>query len=417
MKVLIAGVGSRGDLQPLVALAARLRASGHEVRLAGSESGSALSAEAGVTFIPMGPDLGERIRADDGFRDRPLASLGRLVGIIRDTTAEQFVVLEPHHQWADILVGGGMVLAAPVLAEHARIPLRMVAYASQLLYSRAHPTPLTPDLHLPGWVNLASWWCFVRGYSAVVQGPPNAHRARLGLPRTRALHYKTFPPDALLLAADPELSPPPRDHAPDAVQTGPWLLERAAPLPEAVRAWLGAGPPPVYVGFGSMPDSDPARTTRLVVEAVEAAGVRAFVSAGGAGLGGDDLPASCFALGDCSHAALFPELAGVVHHGGAGTTHAAALAGVPQLIVPHLMDQFGFGRRVAALGLGPAPLRRSRLTAAGLADALRALTTTPSFRTRAVEEAARMRANDGLALAVRTLEDDVATGRRFVATL
>ncbi len=411
MKALIAGVGSRGDLQPLVALAARLRADGHEVRLAGSESGAGLAAAAGVDFLAMGPDIGERIRADDHLRDRPLATLRKLIGIIRDATADQFAVLEPHHQWADVIVGGGMVLAAPVLAEHARIPLRMVTYASTVLYSRAHPTPLTPDLRLPGWMNLASWWLFVRAYSAVVQGPPNAHRARLGLPRTRALHYKTFPPQALLLAADPVLSPPALDHAPDAVQTGPWLLESEVALPADVVSWIEAGPPPVYIGFGSMPDPDPAGTTRLIVNAVQAAGVRALVSPGG------DLPSSCFALGDCAHAALFPRLAGVVHHGGAGTTHAAAVAGVPQLVVPHLLDQFGFGRRVAELGLGPAPVRRSRLTAAALADGLRALTTTPAFRARAAEEGARMRAHDGLAVAVRTLEADVAAKRRFVATL
>lgn len=416
MNVLVAGVGSRGDLQPLVALAARLRAEGHAVRLAGSESGGPLAAEVGVPFLPMGPDLGERIRADDAFKDRPLASLGKLVGIIRDTTDEQFEVLSPHAGWADVLVAGGMVLAAPVLAEHARIPLRMVAYASQLLASRAHPTPLTPALTLPAWVNRASWWAFVRAYSAVVQGPPNALRERLGLPRTRALHYKTFPPDALLIAADPALSPLPTDHAPDAVQTGPWLLDRTVPLPAGLDAWLAAGPPPVYVGFGSMPDPDPGATTRLVVEAVATAGVRAVVSAGAAGLGAD-LPASCFPLGECAHGALFPKLAGVVHHGGAGTTHAAAVAGVPQLVVPHLLDQFGFGRRVAALGLGPAPVRRRALTVRALADGLRALTTTESYRARARDEGARMRATDGLAHAVRTLESDVATGRRFVASL
>jgi vancomycin aglycone glucosyltransferase len=415
MKALVAGVGSRGDLQPLVALAVRLRDAGHEVRLAGSEAGLPLAAEAGIQLLSMGPDLGARIAADDDFRDRPLASLRKLVGIIRGTTDDQFAVLEPHHTWADVIVAGGMVPAAPVLAEHARIPLRLACYATQLLASGDHPTPLTPDLALPSWVNRLSWWLFVRGYSAVMQGGPNAHRERLGLPRTRRLHYKSFPPHALLVAADSRLCPP-AEHAPDAIQTGPWVLARRAPIPPEAQAWLESGPAPVYVGFGSMPDSDPAATTRLIAEAVEAAGVRAFVSAGAAKLGGD-LPSSCFSLGDCAHGDLFPALAGVVHHGGAGTTHAAALAGVPQLVVPHLMDQYGFGRRVAALGIGPPPLRRSRLTAAALADGLRALTTGEAFRQRAAEEGARMRAIDGLALAVRALEHDVAAGRRFVATL
>lgn len=414
MKALVAGVGSRGDLQPLVALAVRLRDAGHEVRIAGSEAGIPLAADHGLQLLSLGPDLGARIAADDDFRDRPLGSLRKLIGIIRGTTDEQFAVLEPHAAWADVLVAGGMVPAAQVLAEHARIPLRIACYATHLLADGAHPTPLTPDLVLPSWLNRLSWWLFVRGYSAIVQGGPNAHRERLGLPRTRRLHYKSFPPDALLIAADPALCPP-AAHAPDAVQTGPWVLPPAG-IPADVEAWLEAGPAPVYVGFGSMPDSDPAATTRLIAEAVDAAGVRALVSAGAARLGGA-LPSSCFPLGDCAHGALFPRLAAVVHHGGAGTTHAAGLAGVPQVAVPHLMDQYGFGRRIAALGLGPAPIRRGRLTAAGLADALRALVSEPAFRTRAAAEGARMRATDGLDLAVRTLERDVATGRRFVAPL
>jgi vancomycin aglycone glucosyltransferase len=351
MNVLLAGVGTRGDLQPLVALAHRLRALGHDARLAGSETGRSAAQAAGVDLLPIGPDVPTMMRVAGAVDDRPLATMRLLARIVRETMDAQFAVLEPHLAWADVLVAGGLVLAAPALAERAGIPLRMVSYAGHLLQSRNNPSPWTPALGLPGWANAASWWAYGRVYSAMIQGPSNAHRERLGLRRTRALHHPMFPAGSLFLAADPELSPPPGRRVPTSVQTGPWFLPEEGHLPPAAQAFLDAGSTPVYLGFGSMPAADAARITRLVVDAVEKAGVRALLSAGAAGLGAagpgaagpgaSDLPDTCLALGDCPHSALFPRVAGVVHHGGAGTTHEAARAGVPQLVIPHLLDQHG----------------------------------------------------------------------------
>jgi len=112
------------------------------------------------------------------------------------------------------------------------------------------------------------------------------------------------------------------------------------PLPEKLEAFLDAGEPPVYVGFGSMTDPDPAAATRVVLEAVARAGVRAVLSRGWAGLGGVPLPSEVMEIGPVSHASLFARVAAVVHHGGAGTTTTAARAGAPQILVPHILDQF-----------------------------------------------------------------------------
>jgi vancomycin aglycone glucosyltransferase len=145
-------------------------------------------------------------------------------------------------------------------------------------------------------------------------------------------------------------------------------------------------------------DEDPARTTREVVEAVRAAGARALVSRGWAELGGASLPPEVLAIGPVSHSALLPRVRAMVHHGGAGTTHAAARAGTPQVVVPHLLDQYYWADRVHTLGLAPKPFKRSGLTATRLAESLR-WCLRPESQQRARELAAQIR-TDGVEQAV-----------------
>lgn len=184
-------------------------------------------------------------------------------------------------------------------------------------------------------------------------------------------------------------------HAPGAL-----VLHDPRPLSPAVEAFLAAGPPPVYIGFGSMPDLRPGATSACVVAGARTAGLRVILGRGWAGLHaeGDDL---CI-VDDVSHAALFPRVAAVVHHGGAGTTQAAARAGVPQVVVPHALDQFFWGKRVEALGVGPRPLAKRKLDAGPLAEALRSC-AAPAMRARAAELGRRTRA-DGAARAAELLE-------------
>jgi UDP:flavonoid glycosyltransferase YjiC (YdhE family) len=146
----------------------------------------------------------------------------------------------------------------------------------------------------------------------------------------------------------------------------------------------------VYFGFGSMTDPDPAATTSMIVEVIERLGCRAILSEGWAGIGEGALPEGSMHIGAVPHSSLFPRVAAVVHHGGAGTTTRSAQAGVPQLIVPHLLDQFWWGRRVQELGVSPAPISRRRLNADSLQSSLRALLETEWLAERARELATRM---------------------------
>ena len=216
---------------------------------------------------------------------------------------------------------------------------------------------------------------------------------------------------SILLGYSRHVIPPPADWPSNVHTTGYWFLpadELWSPPPD-LAAFLAAGPPPVYLGFGSMPTSDPAHLTALLVRAAEQSGRRAIISAGWAGLGDDALPPGIFPLASAPHGWLFPQLAAVVHHGGAGTTAAGLRARVPSVLLPHLGDQFHWGRRVAALGVGPAPIPRRALTAARLSAAIRQATTDTGMRQRAATLSAAIRQEDGIGTAVALIEQAIAT--------
>jgi UDP:flavonoid glycosyltransferase YjiC (YdhE family) len=198
----------------------------------------------------------------------------------------------------------------------------------------------------------------------------------------------------------PEGGPRPR-HV-----TGYWFLPAAASwvMPPALEAFLAQGGPVVSIGFGSMASKDPAAVTEIVVGAVRDVGIRAVLLSGWGGL--DRLgPADQVYVADAlPHDRLFPRMAGVVHHGGAGTTGAGVRAGVPSLVVPFGVDQPFWGGRLAALGVGPEPIARKRLTRATLAAGLRSLVEDAGMRARAAELGERVRAEDGVGTAVQLIE-------------
>jgi UDP:flavonoid glycosyltransferase YjiC (YdhE family) len=160
----------------------------------------------------------------------------------------------------------------------------------------------------------------------------------------------------------------------------------------------------VYIGFGSMSNRDPRRTATIVLEALQQTRQRAVLFAGWGGLQQDELPDSVFMSGPVPHAWLFPHMAAVVHHGGAGTTAAGLTAGVPSVVIPFFGDQPYWGRCVHDLGVGPDPIPRKSLTAQRLAEAIRQAVSDEGMRQRAAELGARLQAEDGIGRAVDILD-------------
>jgi UDP:flavonoid glycosyltransferase YjiC (YdhE family) len=198
----------------------------------------------------------------------------------------------------------------------------------------------------------------------------------------------------------------------DRVQvTGYWFPEEEEWQPPAdLVRFLEGGPPPVFVGFGSMPVPDAEGTTALVLEALRRSGQRGIVHAGWGGVGSRDLPEWAFRLEYAPYGWLFPRMAAVVHHGGSGTTAFGLRAGVPSLVVPFVFDQFYWGRRIAELGVGPAPVPFGKLTARRLAAAIDQAVSDGGMRQRARVLGERIRVEDGLGTAVGVLEGLVGTG-------
>lgn len=403
MRIALSAAGTRGDVQPMIALGLALRARGHHVRLCGPPDFHGSTVDAGLPFFPVGPDVHQMITVacPDVVR-RPLAPLRLLDGIVRS----QFDDLRKACEGAEVVVGGGIQVAAPSIAEQLGIPYFYATYCPAVLRSREHPAPFFSGQHRSGAWNLTSWWILERFFDWMLLGGLNRERAKLGLAPVASVYEHCFRSGQTLLATDPILVGAPSDGRDGVHTTGFWYYDDeigVEPLGADLERFLDSGPPPVYVGFGSMPAEDPEDLTRKIVAAVEASGQRAVLHRGWAGLGGSDLPDSIHVVGSVSHPKLFPRMAAIVHHGGAGTTANALRAGVPQVIVPHIVDQFWWAARVRRLGVGPPAPSMRRLDVGKLATAIRTAAQSAGLRDRARETATQVDLG-GLHRAVRAVE-------------
>ncbi len=395
MRVLLAPEGTRGDVQPTLALASGLRQAGHMPTVVGPPECADL-APSGVAYVATRQSMRELMDraapAIAGGGDLAILREGRR--LLLDAVVRQFEELRPHVERSQLAIGAGLQAALPSLCEALGVPYRYLVYCPGLLPSAEHPPAgigmgprPTPRR------NRLAWRLVPRAFHWMLGRPIDRERRKLGLPRVASLfdHVLTFEP---WVATDPLLAPVPSDLDRDHRQIGFLYREEGPPLPEKLEHFLDAGPPPVYVGFGSMTDPDPAATTRLVLEVAERLGTRLVLSSGWAGLGEGPLPENVFSVGPVCHHRLFRRLAAVVHHGGAGTTSTAARAGVPQVFVPHGVDQPYWAHRAWQAGISPGSLRRRELDADRLAQLVAACTQTDLIAERARELGAALRARE-----------------------
>jgi sterol 3beta-glucosyltransferase len=213
-------------------------------------------------------------------------------------------------------------------------------------------------------------------------------------------------PIPTLYCYSPHVVSVPADWDDSAHVTGYWILDEKRdwqPSPD-LTAFLEAGAPPVYVGFGSMVAEDPQKMTRTVIEALQQSGQRGIIATGWGGLRDADLPPTIFKLQEAPHDWLFPRMAAVVHHGGAGTVAAGLRAGKPTVICPFIADQPFWGNRIRDLGVGPAPISQKKLTVDNLAAAIHTVATDTGMRDRAAILGEKLCAEDGVGNAVKIIE-------------
>jgi vancomycin aglycone glucosyltransferase len=407
MRALLSTIGTRGDVQPLIALAVALREAGHRARFCVPPDFRSTIVGLGFDITTVGPSV--RPPPDARVGSAPVApTAADRERLARDTVDAQFDALLPASSDCDVIVAAtALQIAAHSVAELRGIPYVYVAYAPCVLPSRFHAPPV-----LPGDAAAASstedhatrWKRDARRFHSLFGTALNARRRALGLAAVESVREHVFGSGAWL-AADPALAPWPESDSSSVLQTGVWRLPDTAPLGAALEAFLDDGPPPVYVGFGSA-RVNPGLAQGLI-DAARVRDRRVIVSRGWSALSLDAGGRDILVVDEVNHDALFPRVAAVVHHGGAGTTSAAALAGTPQLVLPHVYDQFYWAERVSALGIG-AVQSAPAATANSLADPLgRAL--APEVAAHAAALAPSIR-RDGARAAARRLCELVRAG-------
>ncbi len=340
----------------------------------------------------------------------PLANLRAMRNLAGDMLDAQTRVVRQLCEDSDALVYSvtTMLVCAPV-AERLGVP------AAGAWLQPFHPTRVFPSFLFPQWprhlplaepYNSLTYRLQRRLSWRLIRDRFNALRVRqLGLaPARRPYDDQHLRPDPVVYGFSRHVVPRPPDWDDLTQVSGYWYLDdRAWRPPDKLLDFLGDGPPPVYIGFGSMMERDAGRTTDIILQALRCSGLRAVLLGGWAGLGDGDLPDSVLRLDYAPHDWLFPRMAGLVHHGGMGTAGAGLRAGRPALVIPRFADQPFWARRLHALGVSPPPIPHKRLNVERLAQALQQLMTDSTMRRRAEVLAGQVRAEDGVNRAVRFL--------------
>lgn len=380
VKVLLAPLGSRGDVQPQLVLAAELQRRGHDVTLATTPDFKDWIEQRGFRYVAAGTSVTESLQRHRNMTEQhPALALPGQLRLVREHTRLSAAGLLAARLEADLVVSAGLSFAGKLLADKLRVPHVFCTYSQSVVYSGDYPPAALPIFGLPRSANRALWGAMSAALDLTVMGVLNDARRSLGLGAHRGSWMKLIA-SQLMLAQDEVLGELPRDVRGQATQV-PALVpasQSVRPLSDLLERFLrGAsdGPsdasPIVYLGFGSMPSVDRAQLRQVARELFERHGARVVLCSSELESEGADMPPGVFVTGDTEHPALFPRVDLIVHHGGAGTTAAALRSGVPQLVVPHILDQFFHGQRIAQLGIGPAPLAKNALTAAAIASALK----------------------------------------------
>jgi UDP:flavonoid glycosyltransferase YjiC (YdhE family) len=414
MQITIIAGGSRGDVQPYVALGRGLKEAGHTVRVLSSDDFHDLVTDYGLDFFTTGGSSQAVAQKLQGLSEQ-----GKTLEVfskMREASQRQAVQAAEKGlvacQGSDLILGGlSGLFSGQALSEKLGIPL-LLAYLVPFTPTSAFPSPLTPIPQTPltQWMNKPShhlaqqmmWQSFRsadnKARAEVLHLPP----ASFWGPFSSVRRQK----QPVLYGYSSYVLPQPRDWDDSQHVTGYWFLEppQGWEPPADLLHFLQSGPPPIYIGFGSMSSSKPEEAADLVLQALARTEQRGVLYEGWGGLKKEQLPGNVFMTGSIPHTWLFPRMAAVVHHGGVGTTAAGLAAGVPSIITPFFADQPFWGQRVYELGVGPKPIPRKRLTMDNLTEAIRHAVSNTTMQKSAASLGERIRAEDGIAQAVTVIE-------------
>ncbi|KAJ5847340.1 hypothetical protein N7455_011297 [Penicillium solitum] len=428
LNVVIQVVGSRGDVQPFVALGNELKRHGHRVRLATHDMFESFVRDSGLEFYPIGGDPRELmaymvktpglIPSMESFRAGEIRRKRIMIREMLNGCWESCIkpdLVTGHPFVADAIIANPPSFAHVHCAQALSIPVHLM-FTMPWSSTKSFPHPLanfkadSPD---QGFKNYASYdlvnWLTWQGVGDVV----NRWRKDLDLDEVAMFegpHLAEILKVPFTYCWSPALVPKPLDW-PSYIDVCGFFF-RDAPAydpPSDLRVFLSSGPPPIYIGFGSIVLEDPVRINAAILDAVNAAGVRVIISKGWSNLGGNNSE-NVYFIGDCPHEWLFQHVAAVVHHGGAGTTACGLRNARPTIIVPFFGDQPFWGAMVAAAGAGPAPIPHQELNADILAEGIRYCFTKQAI-TAASEIAVKMASETGVQAAVSSFHSHLPLER------
>ena len=414
MKITIIAPGSRGDVQPYVALGKGLKEAGHTVRILTSQDFQALVTAYDLDFFDLGGNMQAVAQSmqsllEQGNFLKILSIMGKTAQRLAGQAALSGLAA---CQGSDLIIGGlGGLFVGLALSKKMGIPF-MQAYYFPFTPTREFPNALVPlpPGGLPKWANRLT-------HTLAQQMMWQNYRAADSQARRQVLHMAPAPfwgpfpslqqeKQTILYGYSPQVIPFPNDWGEFIHVTGYWFLDQPARWepPLDLINFMQYGPPPVYIGFGSMLNSKPGETTDLVLNALARTGQRGVLSVGWGGLKKEALPETVFMIDSIPFSWLFPQMTAVVHHGGAGTTSMGLWAGIPAIVTPFMGDQPFWAQRVYELGVGPRPISLRHLKIDQLAEAIHHAVSDTVMREKAARLGERIRAENGIARAVAVIE-------------
>ncbi len=412
MNITILTAGSRGDVQPYLALAIKLKSAGYTVRLGAPNNFDAFVSGHGIEFAPLRADYYQLMESPEG---QALKS-GNPIRVMQNMRATVFPLMRSliddsweAAQGSDAILYHPKLFSVPHIGEKLNIPVMLAATVPILNATGAFPAPGVINRNLGAALNRLTYKAVPLATASLNGLVKDFRRDVLGLPEaSTAVKGQTLNGQAIpvIYCYSKVVVPVPSDWDASAHVTGYWWLEEAGDwqAPAELQAFLDAGDAPVYVGFGSMVAESPEQTTHTVIEALKQSGQRGVIASGWGGLRTADLPPNIFMLKEAPHEWLFPRMSAVVHHGGAGTTAAGLKAGKPTVICPFIADQPFWGNQIAALGAGPAPVPQKQMTVEKLANAIRSAATDATMRQRAALIGEQLATEDGVGQALGVIE-------------
>lgn len=410
MKIIVATIGSRGDVQPYINLCQGLDEAGHEVTLATNPTLRPLVESHRVRCAPVGPAV------DMGAAGAQLMaqSFGNLwIGMIRVMQLGARLVEQAYPDVLEVCRGADLVVTSDTTSGIAEAEKLGIPWISVTLQPGRIPVPKTNKTLLDTTI-----WPLL-GKLFVL--PTNRFRQRVGAPPVQDIS-SMMSERLILMPVSRHVSPPDPKWPSQVRPTGYWFArpqDEWTPPPDLL-AFLQAGEPPIVVSLGVMSQSgkQARKGAEIVLQAVQQVGVRAIVQGWDGALVGLEIPATVYKAGSLPHGWLFEQVCAVVHHGGFGTTAAALRSGVPAVIVPHIIDQFYWGQRVFELGVGPQYIPRTKLSAANLSEAIGRALHDVQIRARAAELGRRIREEpDGVAAAVAAIEEVAQTDSKLASAI